>query len=245
MFICLRFQEIDNSCSNLNSLSARDWGKYKFTGGEDCINLLNGYSSVVDALIQDLPDKIIHYNSPVKSVVWEEKLSSSSAGDEFSVFPVTVTCEDGSSINASHVIVTSSIGFLKANHHTMFNPQLPSSLTTAIEAIGFGVVDKVFLFYDEPWWDSKQQAFQIVRSFDDKNEKESTDSPDWWLNDFTGFDVLSHNPAILLAWVGGNGAAYMEELDEDVVGEHCTNLLRKCNKNPEIPLPKCIKRCVY
>ncbi|KAK3908490.1 Peroxisomal N(1)-acetyl-spermine/spermidine oxidase, partial [Frankliniella fusca] len=237
----LRFQEIDNSCSDLNLLSARDWGKYKFTGGDDCINLSNGYNSVIDALIQDLPDKIIHYNSPVKSVVWEKKVSCNSVA---SLFPVTVICEDGSSISASHVIVTCSIGFLKANHQTMFQPHLPNSLTSVIEAIGFGVVDKVFLFYNEPWWDSKQQAFQIVRNTGDEIDTKSMQA-DWWLKDFTGFDVLSHNPAILLAWVGGDGAAYMEELDEDVVGLHCTNLLRKCAKNPEIPLPKFIKRSTW
>lgn len=240
----LRFQEIDNSCTNLGSLSAKDWGKYKFTGGEDCINLSEGYSSVIDVLIQDLPEKIIHFNSPVKSVVWNENLPSKSAGNECSVFPVTVICEDGSAVCASHVIVTCSIGFLKANHQNMFKPSLPSSLTSVIEALGFGVVDKIFLFYDEPWWDSKQQAFQIVRTVPDKTDSESKE-PDWWLNDFTGFDVLSHKPAILLAWVGGNGAVHMEGLDEDVVGEHCTNLLRKCVKKPEMPLPKYIKRSTW
>lgn len=65
---------------------------------------------------------------------------------------------------------------------------------------------------------------------------------DWWLNDITGFDVLSNDPAVILAWVGGEGAAFMEQLDEEDVAQHCTNLLRRCVPNKDIPLPKQIKR---
>lgn len=237
----LRFQEIDNSCSDLNTLSAKDWGKYKFTGGEDCINLLSGYSSVIDALTQDLPDKVFYFNTPVKTISWKKSLSSVGCDEDASQYPVSVTCGDGSVISASHVVVTCSIGYLKSHHKTMFDPSLPPSLTSVIDALGFGVVDKVFLFYDEPWWGEERQAFQIVRSLSDETDKNYQES-DWWLHDFTGFDVLSHNPAILLAWVGGEGAAHMEQLNEDDVAQHCTNLLQKCVKKIDVPLPKEIKR---
>lgn len=168
-----RFQEIDNSCTNLNTLSAKHWGKYKFTGGEDYINLLAGYSSVVDALIQDLPNHIIHFNSPIKQILWQKNMSADISNhfvDDFSSFPSCVMCEDGSSVYCMHVIVTCSIGYLKANLDLMFKPPLPSRLTSAIDSMGFGVVDKVFLSYDAPWWGKECQAFQIVRDQSDKGK---------------------------------------------------------------------------
>lgn len=64
----------------------------------------------------------------------------------------------------------------------------------------------------------------------------------WWLRDLTGFDVLSISPPILLAWVGGEGAAHMENLDSEDVAEHCTELLRQCVNDAVIPIPKEIKR---
>lgn len=242
----LRFQEIDNSCSDLNSLSAKHWGKYLFTGGEDYINLLNGYSSVVDALTQDLPDHIIHFNSPIKKVVWKKKLSAISLNrlsDDFSSFPSYVVCEDGSIVHGMHVIVTCSIGYLKVNLDFMFEPSLPSNLTSAIDSMGFGVVDKVFLVYETPWWGEERQAVQIVRSPSD--EVSTAEVRDWWLKDCTGFDVLSRDPPILLAWVGGEGAVFMEHLDDDEIAEHCTNLLQRCVPKLNIPAPKHIKRSCW
>lgn len=134
--------------------------------------MLHGYSSVVDALIEDLPDKIIHYNSPVKCINWRLDLPHSTFEEDSTCAAVSVTCENGSVIEASHVIVTCSIGYLKAHYRTLFNPALPTSLTSVIDAMGFGVVNKVFLIYDEPWWSKDRQAFQIVRSHSDARNKE-------------------------------------------------------------------------
>jgi spermine oxidase len=55
---------------------------------------------------------------------------------------------DGSNMLADHVIVTVSLGVLKAGIHEdsgMFNPPLPSFKSEAISRLGYGLVNKLFL----------------------------------------------------------------------------------------------------
>jgi len=58
-----------------------------------------------------------------------------------------------------------------------------------------------------------------------------------WLRDVTGFDVIPELEGVLLGWVGGKGAQLVEEMVEDEIGQHCTELLRKFTQNKDIPLP--------
>ena len=58
-----------------------------------------------------------------------------------------------------------------------------------------------------------------------------------WLRDVTGFDVIPALEGVLLGWVGGKGAQLVEEMMEDEIGQHCTELLRKFTHNKDIPLP--------
>ena len=65
--------------------------------------------------------------------------------------PVMLHFCDGSIMSADHVIVTVSLGVLKASIRDddsgmlMFNPPLPSFKAEAISRLGFGVVNKLFI----------------------------------------------------------------------------------------------------
>lgn len=162
----LRFQIIDNSCTILESLSAKAWGEYKFCGGEDYINFKNGYSSLITAIIRQLPEDSVKLNKPVVKVKWKndckisnvcvntncksETSSNSkccmstdtnlpSINDNIThnstflnchekKFPVKIECANGELFYAEHVIVTASLGFLKKNHDSLFQPTLPSKI---------------------------------------------------------------------------------------------------------------------
>ena len=67
-------------------------------------------------------------------------------------------------------IFTVSLGVLKASHKTLFHPTLPDQKVNsanrkgfakakvtlqveAIEKLGFGVMDKIFLVFDRVFWD--------------------------------------------------------------------------------------------
>ena len=48
---------------------------------------------------------------------------------------------------------------------------------------------------------------------------------------------------VLVGWVGGRGAELVEEVTEQEIGEHCTQLLRQFTRNKHIPLPVRVIRC--
>ncbi|MDY6997974.1 MAG: FAD-dependent oxidoreductase [Actinomycetota bacterium] len=73
---------------------------------------------------------------------------------------VTVTAEDGT-VTADRVIVTVPLGVLKAGG-IEFDPPLPGDKRRAIERLGFGVLDKVVLSFDEVLWPVGPDVFGIA-----------------------------------------------------------------------------------
>ncbi len=64
---------------------------------------------------------------------------------------VEVRTRSGSVIRADGCVVTVPLGVLKAGG-VRFDPPLPAASRRAISRIGFGLLDKVFLSYNESWW---------------------------------------------------------------------------------------------
>jgi monoamine oxidase len=64
--------------------------------------------------------------------------------DYSSLTYVLVTTADGSVFNVSKVILTVPLGVLQANSIT-FNPPLAKTKTAAINRLGMGVMDKLWL----------------------------------------------------------------------------------------------------
>ena len=70
---------------------------------------------------------------------------------DYSDKEVTVTTQDDSEYTASKVIVTVSLGVLKAKS-IKFIPELTSSKTDAIGRLGMGVMDKLWLEFPTAFW---------------------------------------------------------------------------------------------
>lgn len=81
----------------------------------------------------------IQFNKEVTNINWNSD-------------KVALTCADGSTHIADHVIFTASLGVLKDRHQTLFTPSLPDYKIKAIENIGFGTLGKIFLEFSEPFW---------------------------------------------------------------------------------------------
>ena len=64
---------------------------------------------------------------------------------------VEVRTRSGSVVRADGCVATVPLGVLKAGG-VRFDPPLPAASRRAISRIGFGLLDKVFLSYDSPWW---------------------------------------------------------------------------------------------
>ena len=93
-----------------------------------------GYRGVVDALADGLK---IHLDTTVERIV------QTSDG-------VTVHTSSGS-FDGSHVLVTVPLGVLKAGA-IAFEPPMPGAHVSAVDRVGFGVLEKVVIAYDcAPW----------------------------------------------------------------------------------------------
>lgn len=64
----------------------------------------------------------------------------------------SVLCCDGEEIPCDFVICTVSLGVLKAQADTFFSPSLPFEKREAINNLGFGHINYIFLEYDKPFW---------------------------------------------------------------------------------------------
>ncbi len=103
-------------------------------GGDEAV-LPGGYLRLLEVLTAGLD---IRLSTPVSAVARHEG-------------GVTVTTADDD-VEADAVIVTVPLGVLKADV-IAFDPPLPAGHLEAIDRLGFGLVDKVVLVFNEVFWD--------------------------------------------------------------------------------------------
>lgn len=158
--------------------------------------------------------------------------------------PILIKCTDGSTYEADHVICSVSLGVLKKNHQTLFNPPLPQTKINSIEGIGFGVVGKIFLEFEQPFWPSDWNGFIALWRADDlKIIREQPGNE--WLEHIAGVVTLTRQKNILLVWVNGPGAKVMELLPESEVKAGAISVVRKFLKDWTVPEPIAIRRLRY
>lgn len=100
-----------------------------------------GYDQIVDVIARDVPD--IRLNTPVKriEVKDDEVIVQTASGVE----------------RAEHVLCTIPIGVLKAGKVT-FDPPLAGDHARAIKLLSVGALDKLYVRYDEPFWNDEETA---------------------------------------------------------------------------------------
>ena len=141
---------------------------------------------------------------------------------------VAVTCSDGSSYSAKHVIFTPSLGVLKKYHESLFTPALPQQKILAINNYGFGTVGKVFLEFDQPFWVEQGKpflAYEFLWLEPDKKEAKSSNRE--WTTDITGIYVVDQFPNLLEVFLGGSNLNQFETSSDSKIIEDCMWLLEK------------------
>lgn len=68
---------------------------------------------------------------------------------------------DGGELRADAAIITVPIGVLKAGV-IEFSPALPARTRIAIDGLGAGLLDKLWLAFDEPFWDEQAEGFAWI-----------------------------------------------------------------------------------
>ncbi|XP_035893163.1 spermine oxidase [Anopheles stephensi] len=178
----------------------------------------------------------------------EQKATAATKILKTSTANVVVECENGAVYEADHVICTLPLGVLKEQSETLFVPALPQYKIESIDSLLFGTVDKIFLEYDRPFLNATISEIMLLWDGQDGSDGEAPDEtqePDGqWLKDNWYKKIYSFSKVsdtLLLGWISGREAEYMETLSHEIVAERCTEILRQFLKDPFVPKPK---RCV-
>ncbi|XP_052902467.1 peroxisomal N(1)-acetyl-spermine/spermidine oxidase isoform X1 [Anopheles moucheti] len=177
----------------------------------------------------------------------EQKAGEAARIIKSSTANVVVECENGVVYEADHVICTLPLGVLKEHSETMFVPALPQYKIESIDSLLFGTVDKIFLEYDRPFLNATISEIMLLWEGLGDNDGEAPDGQEQdgqWLKDNWYKKIYSFSKVsdtLLLGWISGREAEYMETLSHEIVAERCTEILRQFLKDPFVPKPK---RCV-
>jgi len=148
---------------SLDEMSLLYWNTDSWIGGSNSHDhfVMAGYSSLVYAYAKDegIMDKVI-LNTPVSNI-------NSSNADGL----VELTTKDGTAIRAKQVIVTVPLGVLQANT-IQFIPALPKSHSNAIQRLGMGKMNKIFMFWkteDVFWPMPKSSKIEVLGEVTDRD----------------------------------------------------------------------------
>jgi len=133
--------------------------------------VVEGYGQVPVALSQDLD---VRLNKPVASIKRTSTSGSTTTSRSQHQAPITVQCRDGSAISCHAAVITVPLGVLKSRQ-IEFSPPLPDWKQKAMQRLGFGLLNKLVLVFEKPFWDSSVELFGYVGSGKDGTSGESYD----------------------------------------------------------------------
>ncbi|KAJ6661717.1 hypothetical protein lerEdw1_013239 [Lerista edwardsae] len=228
-----------NGTHSMDLVALGPFGEYIMLPGLDC-TFPNGYEGLTDCIMASLPKGTVLFNKPVKTIHWGGSYLEETPKRRF--FPVQVECEDGEKFLADHVICSVPLGFLK-EHEAFFCPPLPSQKMSAIRNLGFGTNNKIFLEFEQPFWDPGCQTIEITWEDESPLREPPTDLQATWFRKICGFIVL-HPPErygnILCGFIAGKESEFMETLTDAEVLTTMTQVLRRVTGNPQLDPPKSI-----
>lgn len=238
------FFNIECSVSGTHSMdlvALAPFGEYTVFPGVDC-TLPGGYQGLTNHILASLPKDSMVLDKPVKTIHWNGSFQEAAFPGE--TFPVLVECEDGARLPAHHVIVTVPLGFLKEHQETFFDPPLPAKKAEAIRKLGFGTNNKIFLEFEEPFWEPGCQLIQVVWEDSSPLQDTTLSLQDTWFKKLIGFMILppfgsSH---VLCGFIAGLESEFMETLSDEEVILSLTQVLRRVTGNPQLPAPKSVLR---
>ncbi|MBN3312268.1 PAOX oxidase, partial [Atractosteus spatula] len=236
--VLLKLECSINGAHSMDCVGLGAYGLYETLPGLDC-TFPRGYEGLIDAMMKELPRGIVSYSRPVRCIHWGGAFRR--AGK---TFPVLIECENGETFPANHVIITVPLGYLKKHHDTLLSPALPLSKAHAIQRMGFGTNNKIFLEFDEPFWEPGCEVIYFV--WDDESSVTDVvpDVQKYWMKKLFGFTVLRPTEKyghLLCGWIAGEESEYMETLSEEEVKQSITQVIRRFTGNPVIT-PKRILR---
>lgn len=245
-------------------LDLLELGSYTELQGGNIV-LPSGYSSILNPLRSSLPTDAILLNCPVKTIKWKRKKTPVTSPSGLNEIPeeaededgndsdrtvtdeptsmqydgtVQIVCETNEVFYCDHVICTIPLGVLK-DSSKLFEPALPEYKQESIKNLLYGTVDKIYLEFERPFLSQDISEIMLLWEDDLSTVNDDEKIKEYWFKKIYSFSKI--NDTLLLGWISGKEAEYMETLDDKTVSDKCTELLKKFLKDPCIPDPK---RCV-
>lgn len=136
--------------ADLDQVALRWWGFEQDHVGVDAIPE-GGYSQLVHWLRSEFEDAggLIELGDPVKRI--------SKDGDQ----GVTIATASDASYAADYAISTLPLGVMQAGDVT-FDPPLPPRKLESLKKLGFGLLNKVMLVYDQPFWTQDGRSAHVI-----------------------------------------------------------------------------------
>ena len=188
---CVASEIVGEYATDPNELSLKWFGNEGEFGGPDVI-LPGGYQELAQHLARGLT---IRLGTEVSRVTYDDS-------------GVRLETTQGA-VDADRAIVTVPLGVLKAGT-IAFDPPLPEQKRRAIERLGFGLLDKVVLKFDQPFWPDTDVIGLV-----------GNDQP---VSLLINGDVFADAP-LLVGLRGGRDARQREALsDQDAVAQVVTAL---------------------
>lgn len=190
--------------ADLDDLSLFYWDDDEGEGEQDVL-LPDGYDRIIRALAEGLP---VLLEQVVERVAYDET-------------GVIVTTNRGS-FEADYVLVTLPLGVLKSGAVT-FDPPLPAAKQRAIDRLGMGTLNKLYLRFSSVFWDAEPQ---FIGWMPEQNGR--------W-TEFLNLAALIDEP-ILVGFVAGSAARAVEDEPDHVVVADAMAVLRRIYGD-DIPEP--------
>ncbi|KAK5113087.1 hypothetical protein LTR62_003666 [Meristemomyces frigidus] len=191
--------------------------------------IVGGYTQLPRGLM-NLPTKLdVRFDHSVDSIHYN--VSQDPA------LTTKVVCTNGEVFEADEVVLTTPLGVLKADAID-FDPPLPGWKQGAIDRMGFGLLNKLVLLYDKPFWDDSRDMFGLL------NEADYHDSldPAHYAKNRGRFYLIwnaskTSGRPMLVALMAGHSAHEAEKMDTDTLLGEVNHRLRKTFSDAEIPAP--------
>ena len=217
------------NAANVDKLSLKGWDQdigNEFEG--EHAQIVGGYQQVPRALWRHPFPIDVRINKAVKSVRY------SAAGKQGKA---TVTCEDGESFEADKVVFAAPLGVLK-EQSIQFDPPLPQWKRDSIRRMGFGLLNKIVLVFDKPFWDTERDMFGLLRAPRRGDGYYQTDYKEgrgqfylfWNCIDTSGLPVL-------IALMAGESAYEAERTPDAELTAQCLKQLRNVFGRENVPHP--------
>ncbi|KAI1618012.1 lysine-specific histone demethylase 1 [Exophiala viscosa] len=217
------------NAANVDKLSLRGWDQdigNEFEG--EHAQVVGGYQQVPRALWRHPEPLDVRTRKAVKSIKY------SAAGSQGKA---TVTCEDGQSIEADKVVFAAPLGVLK-EQSIQFDPPLPQWKRDAIRRLGFGLLNKVILVFEKPFWDVNRDMFGLLRAPRDSAGFHQADYKEGRGQFYLFWNCIETSGLpVLIALLAGESAHEAEKVSDEVLVGQCVEQLQNVFGARNVPQP--------